>query len=190
MTEEAGYDWAAFPILTTERLVLRDPRVSDAADVLVFRGDPEVQMFNDEVMTSVAEVTAFIEHLRAEVAAHKRLIWAAALRPAGPVIGLVGLGDWSKYHRRAEAGYDLARTYWGQGLGAEAVRAMLRYGFETLALHRIEAATIADNTRSARMLERLGFRREGTRREYSWEDDGRFHDSAMYGLLAHEFAAA
>ncbi len=139
------YDWANFPTLTTERLVLRDPRASDAADVLVFRGDPEVQMFNDEVMTSVEEVTAFIEHLRAGVAEGRRLIWAAALRPDGPVIGLMGLGDWSKHHRRAEAGYDLARAYWGQGLGAEAVRAMLRYGFETLGLHRIHAHHFGSN---------------------------------------------
>jgi RimJ/RimL family protein N-acetyltransferase len=51
-------------------------------------------------------------------------------------------------------------------------------------LHRIEARTIADNHRSVRLLERLGFQREGTLREYSWEDDLAFHDSAVYGLLS------
>ena len=51
-------------------------------------------------------------------------------------------------------------------------------------LHRIQAHTIADNHRSVRLLERLGFRREGTLREYSLEDDLTFHDSAVYGLLS------
>jgi ribosomal-protein-alanine N-acetyltransferase len=55
-------------------------------------------------------------------------------------------------------------------------------------LHRIEAATIVDNTRSVRLLERLGFRREGVRREYSLEEDGAYHDSAIYGLLRREFS--
>jgi ribosomal-protein-alanine N-acetyltransferase len=54
-------------------------------------------------------------------------------------------------------------------------------------LHRVYAGTIADNHESVRLLERIGFTREGTRREHSWEDDGTFHDSAMYGLLRHEF---
>jgi ribosomal-protein-alanine N-acetyltransferase len=55
-------------------------------------------------------------------------------------------------------------------------------------LHRIYAATIADNHESVRLLERVGFMREGTSRESSWEDDGTFHDSAMYGLLRREFS--
>ena len=53
-------------------------------------------------------------------------------------------------------------------------------------LHRIEAHTIADNRRSVRLLERLGFQREGTRREYALEDDLAFHDSAVYGLLSSD----
>ncbi len=64
---------------------------------------------------------------------------------------------------------------------------MLRYGFETLNLNRIYARTIADNHKSVRTLERNGFQREGTQRKHSWEDDGTFHDSAIYGLLADEF---
>jgi ribosomal-protein-alanine N-acetyltransferase len=63
------------------------------------------------------------------------------------------------------------------------VRAVVHYGFTQLKLNRIYAGTIADNVESVRLLEKLGFVREGTRRQHSLEDDGRFHDSAMYGLL-------
>ena len=54
-------------------------------------------------------------------------------------------------------------------------------------LNRIYAGTIADNHASVRLLERLGFQREGTRRQHSWEEDGTFHDSAIYGLLRSEY---
>ena len=65
----------------------------------------------------------------------------------------------------------------------EALTAAIRFGFAEMLLNRIEAQTIADNASSTRLLGRLGFAREGTRRRYSWEEDGTFHDGAIYGLL-------
>ena len=66
---------------------------------------------------------------------------------------------------------------------------VVRFGFERQNLNRIEAATIADNFQSVALLTKLGFRLEGLRREFSWEEDGTFHDSAMYALLRSEFIA-
>jgi ribosomal-protein-alanine N-acetyltransferase len=96
---------------------------------------------------------------------------------------LFGFQNWDRYHRRAELGYDLARDLWGQGLASEALTAVIRFGFSDMQLNRIEAQTIADNESSTRLLRRLGFVLEGTRRSYSWEEDGTFHDGAIYGLL-------
>jgi [ribosomal protein S5]-alanine N-acetyltransferase len=78
----------------------------------------------------------------------------------------------------------MAVSRWGQGIASEAARAVIDYGFAEMGLHRIQAHTIAGNHRSVRLLERLGFHREGTLRGYSLEDDLTFHDSAVYGLLA------
>ncbi len=172
------------PTITTQRLVLRAPRVTDAEDVFVFRGDPVVQQFNDDVLGSVADTRAFLEYLLAECAADRRRHWALSLD--GVVVGLMGLHDWQHHHRRAEFGYDLAAAHWGRGLAAEAARAVLDVGFREMGLHRVQAFTIADNTRSVRLLERLGFQREGTMREFSLEADGVFHDSAVYGLLRRQ----
>lgn len=69
-------------------------------------------------------------------------------------------------------------------LATEALAAILAYGFSELGLHRVEAQTVADNEESVRLLDRLGFQREGTRRGHSFEEDGLFHDEAIYGLLA------
>lgn len=101
--------------------------------------------------------------------------------------GGIARRNWNRYHHRAEIGYDLARSHWGQGIASEAAHAMLHFCFTQLQLHRIEAHTIIDNFASVRLLEKLGFQREGVRREFSWEDDGVYHGSSMFGLLQHEY---
>ncbi len=176
-----------FPTLTTERLILRELRPDDAADVLLFRGDPYVQRFNSEPLKTIEEAAAFIEELNAGNQAGRWLEWTITLQGEERALGVVGLGSWAKYHRRAEVGYDLARAFWGRGIGTEAVRAVVNYGFTQLNLNRIEAATIADNHESVKLLKKLGFWLEGIRRGYSWEEDGTFHDSAMFALLCEEF---
>jgi [ribosomal protein S5]-alanine N-acetyltransferase len=190
MNDTDLFNFSSFPTLTTERLFLREPLPTDAADVLIFRSDPEVQRYNGAIFQSVGEVQGLIEEVRAEYAAQEGITWAVTLNSSDTVLGLFGFHDWNKYHRRAEIGYDLARAYWGQGIGSEAVRAIVRFGFEQMNLNRIYVGTIADNHESVRLLERIGFQREGTRRKHSWEEDGTFHDSAMYGLLRGEYRKA
>jgi RimJ/RimL family protein N-acetyltransferase len=180
------FSFGPFPTLTTERLILRELVDDDAAAVFVWWGDPEVQKYNAEPLRDVSQAHTFIAEMLAEYAAQKQVMWAITMRAGGAVLGGVDLHDWNRTHHRAEVGYSLARAWWGQGIASEAVRAVLRFGFGRMQLHRIEAGTIADNWRSVRMLERLGFRREGTRRERSLEWDGTYHDSAMYGLLESE----
>jgi RimJ/RimL family protein N-acetyltransferase len=181
------FDFSAFPVLSTDRLVLREWVPSDAADMLSFRGDPEVQYFNSEPMREVSEATALIEELRAGYAGHRSIHWAVTVRPDDRPVGLFGFNYWQRFHRRAEIGYDLVRTHWGRGLAYEGMAAIVAFGFGELGLHRIETETILDNVRSVRLLERLGFQREGVRREYSLEADGVFHASTVWGLLEQEY---
>ena len=181
------FDFEKFPVLTTERLRLRRLRPSDAAAVLVFRGDPVVQKYNSEPLQSVAEAAAFINELNDAYDKRRALAWGITLKEADAVIGAVSLHSWYRTHRCATVGYDLAHAYWGRGIGSEAVRAVLHFGFEQLNLNRIEAPTIADNHESVGLLKKLGFTLEGIRRACSWEWDGTFHDSAMFGLLRDEF---
>ncbi len=171
--------------------MLRGLRAGDAADVLVFRGDPIVQRFDDPPLKSVEETATFIDELLAASERGELLHWAITQAGADRVIGLVSLQQFERngdrFHRRAEVGFGIAHAQWGRGVGSEAVRAVVGYGFETLGLNRIYARTIVDNIESVHLLERLGFIREGTQRQHSLEDDGRFHDSAVYGLLRSEW---
>ncbi|MFN2369802.1 MAG: GNAT family N-acetyltransferase, partial [Candidatus Krumholzibacteriia bacterium] len=89
---------------------------------------------------------------------------------------------------RAELGYGLRADAWGQGYAAEAVGELLRFGFTELALHRVEADVDPRNEASVRLLERLGFTREGLLRE-RWIVEEEISDAAFYGLLRREWEA-
>lgn len=181
------YDFDYFPTLTTERLILRELRLEDAAAVFESWSDPEVQKFNAPVMEKVEEAVELIQSLHKRSAEKRGIIWGITHKDRDWVMGMSGYNSWDRYHRRADIGYDLARAHWGQGYASEAVHAMLRFGFEAMNLNRIEAETIEDNHGSVKMLKRLGFTLEGIRRSYSWEDDGTFHNGSIWGLLHHEF---
>lgn len=185
-----AFNFSTFPTLKTERLLLREVQHRDAKDILVSFGDFEVQKYNGPVL-DLNGVHDMVTDMRATYAKKMSLAWGITRQGDETVLGMVGLWDWNKYHRRAMLGYDLARVYWGNGFATEAITAVLRFAFDPaqMNLNRVDAYTIADNQGSVRLLERLGFTREGTRRGYSWEEDGTFHDSAIYGMLQAEWNA-
>ena len=86
----------------------------------------------------------------------------------------------------AGVGYALDDTAWGQGYATEAMRALLQWAWDTLPLNRLQAEIDTRNTASARVLEKLGFRLEGTLRE-DCIVDGEVSDSGVYGLLRREW---
>lgn len=83
----------------------------------------------------------------------------------------------------AHIGYWVGERFAGRGLMVDAVALVARYAFETLKLHRLEAACIPDNHRSVRVLEKAGFQREGLARSFL-KINGRWHDHTLYALIA------
>jgi RimJ/RimL family protein N-acetyltransferase len=100
-------------------------------------------------------------------------------------LGVVGLDSVDDESRRAELGYWVAPEHQRQGYGTEAAALLVEHGFDQLGLHKITARVFAFNEPSRRVLERLGFVREGTHRDDVFVD-GEFHDTYWYGLLAAE----
>jgi ribosomal-protein-alanine N-acetyltransferase len=86
----------------------------------------------------------------------------------------------------AALGYELDPSHWGKGYATEAAQGLLRFGFETLDLHRVWSYHVAENQRSAAVLRRLGFTQEGRLRENDWQR-GAWHDTVVYGLLRSEW---
>lgn len=184
------FDFSTFPTLTTERLVLRELTPDDTNDLFEFRSDFEVQKYNSEPMRDPAEAAELIELLRTEYVAQQAIRWGVTLIGEGKVRGLFGFNSWERFHHRADIGYDMSRSYWGRGIATEALNALLEFGFTRMELNRVEAVTIADNHESVRLLGRFAFVREGLRRSYSLEEDGTYHDGAIYGLLREDYPGA
>ncbi|MFF5172997.1 GNAT family N-acetyltransferase [Micromonospora sp. NPDC000089] len=113
---------------------------------------------------------------------------AVVLRETGAVIGDVILVWTSAAHRQGEIGYVFHPDHAGHGYATEAARAMLRLGFDGLGLHRIAGRLDARNTASARVLERLGMRREAHLRENEFVK-GEWTDELVYAVLAREWRA-
>jgi [ribosomal protein S5]-alanine N-acetyltransferase len=100
-------------------------------------------------------------------------------------IGWCAVTRWNPDHRSASMGYCLAEAAWGHGYATEAARALLQWAFDTLDLNRVQAETDTRNVASARVLEKLGFIREGTLRE-DCVVNGEVSDSWVYGLLRRQ----
>ena len=158
---------SSIPELETKRLRLRAPVPGDAAALLAVLGDPEVTRYhNVPTLTSLVEAQGLLERLEQRQAARETIRWAIELVDTGEMIGTVGLLRFDFEHRHAEVGYEIARRWWGRGLAPEAAAAVVRYGFSVLGLHRIEAGVLPGNDASVRVLQKVGFREEGTRRDY------------------------
>lgn len=175
------------PTLSGERIVLRPLRVGDLDDLFAIYSDREVMRFWSSPAHDSRERT---ERLLREIAdgieAGRLLEWGIAERSEDRVIGTVTLFRLEPQHRRAEIGYALARSAWGRGLATEALSLVIRFAFEELRLHRLEADADPRNERSLRVLARQGFRREGTQRERYWLA-GEIQDGALLGLLRDEW---
>ena len=98
------------------------------------------------------------------------------------MIGTIGFMWVSCEHRSAEVGYSLARDCWNQGYATEALAAVLRFGFDTLGLNRIEAQHELTNPASGRVMEKCGMTCEGTLRQRVF-NKGRFSDVKLYAIL-------
>lgn len=174
----------AFPVLTTERLVLRELRPSDIQQVFAMRSDPLVMRHvNRPLATTIEEASALIDLITSMTAANDAVQWAITVKGDDTFIGLIGFWRIVKEHHYGELGYMLAREQWGRGYISEAIGALVPFGFDTLGFHRIEAITRPENLASIRALEKNGFVREAhLKQNIFW--NGEFHDSLHFGRLA------
>ena len=178
----------AYPRMETERLILRALRMEDADFALKEWGDPVVTYYmrDEEPLKTLAEAEAMLRPLQNPAEMPNFKWWGIELKSEGRLIGTCGYWRWDNKHHHAEIGYDLWPDYWGQGLMPEALRALIRYGFEMMALNRIEATTHTENRRSQRVLAKLGFQREGLLREYYYRE-GAYNDQILFSLLRSEW---
>jgi [ribosomal protein S5]-alanine N-acetyltransferase len=152
------------PVLDTRRLRLRLPALEDAAGVAEYGSDPEVSRYVSWPRhRSLADAESFLKHAIAAVENGHERNWVVVERATSAMVGTVGL---RVQGHRMELGYALARRWWGQGFATEAAGAVLAWALAQPEVHRVWAVCDVDNVASARVLEKIGMRREG--RLASW----------------------
>ncbi|WP_309057122.1 GNAT family protein [Streptomyces sp.] len=177
------------PVLHTARLRLRPFADGDAASLYALHSDAHAMRYWDSPpWTEPARAQRFLTVCRTieEEGTGARL--AVERVRDGAFLGWCGLTSWNPDFRSASLGYAFDVAAWGRGYATETAHAVLRWAFDTLDLNRVQAETDTRNVASARVLEKLGFVREGTLRE-DCVVNGEVSDSWVFGLLRREWPA-
>lgn len=176
-----------FPDLETERLYLRQLAADDTAFIYRHFSDAQVTEFlmDEPPLASYDEAQAIINFFQdPETKTHNR--WGIERKSDRCLIGTIGFHRWEKTYHRCDIGYDLSPDCWGQGYMSEALRVVLRSGFERMDLNRMDAYIYTGNPRSYGLLEKFGFKKEGLLREYFYLN-GVYYDHYLYGLLRRDW---
>lgn len=152
-------------ILETERLILRHQKLSDLDDLFALYSDPEVVKFIPDAPRTYEETREELEwHLHGHPKHPELGLWATIHKESGKFIGRCGLLPWTiDGQNEVEVAYLISRAYWGQGLGTEAARGILEYGFQKLHLPRLICLIDQKNMASIKVAEKSGmaFEKEG-----------------------------
>ena len=176
-----------FPVLETDRFLLRESTVMDARDVFaIFSDDAVTRYYNIATFTDMDQARQVVASRRLRFASGQGIRWAIARKEDNRVIGSCGYSNWVGDWRKAELGYELGSAWWGQGIMTECLAEVLRYGFHRMDLNRVEAMVMPGNDASVRVLQKLGFTEEGLLREFGiWKDQ--VQDLRLFSLLAREW---
>ena len=176
-----------FP-LQTERLLLREYRPEDEAALHAYASDREVTRHTawgpNDITTTRAALNAWIE--AQEKWPRESIPLAVELRETGQVIGGTGFSSVDFDTLTGVFGYVLHKDHWHKGYGTEMVLALLGFGFDTLALHRIVAECFPEATSSLNILNKVGLRQEAHHRQAArkW---GEWRDTYTYAILCEEW---
>lgn len=183
----------SLPTLAAPPLRLRWLTTADLPALFTIFSDPEVTRYwGTARFHGLADAQSLLDDIHAHFHAGTLFQWGIELAGAGSarqIIGTCTLAALDPTNRRAELGFALGRTHWGKGYARTAVTAVLNFAFEQLDLHRVGADTDPRNDASIRLLEKLGFRREGLLREH-YQVTGEIQDALLFGLLRKEWQAS
>lgn len=161
-----------FPVLETERLVLRQLRDSDAPDLFVLRSNPQLMRFIprpiaktiDDALDTLRLINGFID-------TNEKINWAITEKGKDIVIGMIGFVNFTANNFRGEVGYMLHHDYHRQHFTSEALQTVLTFGFQKLNLHSVEGVVHPDNMASIKLLEKNGFIKEAYFRHFNFHND-------------------
>ncbi|MDN5287201.1 MAG: family N-acetyltransferase [Mucilaginibacter sp.] len=172
-----------FPILTTERLILRQFTYDDAPDLFEVRSNADIMQYIARPLAkTVDDAVDLIKVINGLLSNNNGITWCISLKNDQRFIGSIGFWRIEKENYRAEIGYLLNPAYQGAGLMQEAIDAVIPHGFGSMNLHTIQANVNPGNAASIKLLEKNNFMREGYFKEDHFYNEA-FADTAIYTLL-------
>lgn len=171
-------------ILSTERLLLRKPRMEDAPVIFdSYAQDPEVMRYLVwKPHQTVQETYQFLNACEELWQTGKDFAYAIALKVEGKLIGMFGFHPMKV---KVEVGYVLARPYWGKGYMTDVLRAVIEWAFTQPEICRVQAICDVENVSSSRVMEKAGMIREGLLRRYVLHPNisAEPRDAYMYAIV-------
>jgi [ribosomal protein S5]-alanine N-acetyltransferase len=182
-------DWkTGLPVLTGSRVTLRELRVSDAQSLFTMLTTEEVSRFISPPPTTVEGFERFIMWANRERAAGNYVCFAIVPQGMDTAVGLFQVRQLEPGWGTAEWGFALGSAFWGTGLYTEGAELVLRFVFETVGVHRLEARAAVQNARGNAALRKLGAVQEGILRR-SFLRNGQYMDQALWSILAEDWRA-
>ena len=145
---------STFPILTTDRLTLRQLLESDVEEIFMLRSNTTINKFLDRRPSeTLDDALNFISNIRK----NELLYWAITRTHNGKLIGTICLFDFSDEFNKCEIGYELLANFQGQGIMSEATKKIIEFAFHKLGIETIDAFTHKDNYNSTKLLQKFNF---------------------------------
>ncbi|HOI29253.1 MAG TPA: GNAT family protein [Melioribacteraceae bacterium] len=176
------------PRLETDRLILRGFSPNDKYDIFEYASVPSVTQYLPwEFHKSLDDTEAFLKLSAEMFASQDNIDFAVELKSEKKVIGGISIRKWNDKNRCADIGYVLSPKYWNRGIITEAIKRVIRFGFEVLNANRIEAHCDEENIPSFRAMEKAGMRYEGTLKDKVFLK-GKFINIKFYSILKEELS--
>lgn len=173
----------SYPVMETERFIMRNLSIEDVDDIFEYYKDDEVTKYTQsEIHKNIEDTISTVEKLMSSNSNKRGIAWCIEHKADEKVIGNIGIFAISQSGHKAEIGFTVSRKYWGQGYGTEMIQNALKYAIETVGINRIEATCKKENIASSRAMEKAGMKYEGTLRDYSIKD-GVYYDVKIYSMI-------
>lgn len=177
-------NFSPFPVLETERLILRKPAPQDIQMLYEIRSDAETMQYIPRPLAKTMEDAAdLLNMIIGFIDRNEKINWSITEKGNDTMLGMIGYPNFKPENYRAEVGYVLHKDYLRRGITQQALLAVLDYGFTSMGLHSIEAIIRPQNEASIALVEKVGFTREAYFRDYVYHN-GQFLDELVYSMLS------
>ena len=179
-----NFEFDKFPQLESERFILREVKQQDYISLYeIYSSEDSVKYQQIGPMKTIEQAQKAVQVFLQGFKDRKFIRWCITARGNGAVIGLITLHSFNVCSAQAEIGFMLNKEYWRQNIMSEVAIEIIRFAFEVIGLDRIEASIHPDNIASIRLSEKLGFLREGLKKEVAYnKGTNEYEDRLVFGI--------